>query len=90
MYENISDEDMRVGTFIKAPWDEATVEALNRFQTFGTFHPFTCPESPHDEDPKQELVATSAGWMCPNEQCDYTQDWAIAVMVNIASWCEPE
>lgn len=89
MYENISDAEMRVGTFIKAPWDEATVEALNRFQTFGTFHPFTCPEEWHDPG-QVDLVATADGWQCSDGDCDYTQDWAIAVMVNIASWCEPE
>jgi len=28
---------------IDAPWDAATVKALNDYQSFGQFHPFICP-----------------------------------------------
>lgn len=31
---------------------------------------------------ERKLVATNDGWICPN--CDYTQDWAWAIMVSMA------
>lgn len=62
-------------SMLYAPWDQATVDALNRWQTDGQFHPFTCT-SGHD------LVATPAGWVCPIGACGYTQDWAWPFMAH--------
>jgi hypothetical protein len=70
---------------IHAPFSEAEVVALNRFQNSGAFHPFTCPnrsDTPHRWDgfDKGILVATTAGWTCAD--CDYQQDWAFAFMAG--------
>lgn len=62
------------------PWDTKTVEELNAWQLDGKFHPFTCPDSPHEENPKQTLLATADGWICPS--CDYEQFWAHDFMAN--------
>ncbi len=78
---------------ILPPWDQATVDALNRYQRAGNFHPFTCGNERSDErhhvyartngDPDLGLlVATPEGWICP--ACDYTQKWAHAFMVRPA------
>lgn len=55
-----------------------TVVELNKAQSAGRFHPYTCANR---SDGKHRvwngdlgaLVATSRGWICPF--CDYTQDW---------------
>ena len=57
---------------IHAPFTAAQVEALNRFQQEGTFHPFTCFNH-------HTLVATADGWRCP-ECPSYRQGWAHAFM----------
>lgn len=67
-------------TYIKkaqAPWAPPQVDALNRFQRHGAFHPFTCPE--HHGGADRTLFATRDGWRCPH--CDYRQDWAHAAML---------
>jgi len=63
---------------IRAPFTEAQVEALNRWQKNPEVHPFTCG-SGHRKDARHLdgegiLVATKAGWICPF--CDYRQNWA--------------
>lgn len=64
---------------IRAPWDDATVEQLNLYQKVPFFHPYTCPrEHPHQTD----LLATTDGWVCPQQHCGYTQDWAHASSVS--------
>ena len=60
--------------------------ALNQFQTLGRFHPFTCPNRGDGEHrmfngDEGALVATRRGWICP--WCDYTQDWAHAMMASL-------
>jgi hypothetical protein len=55
---------------VHAPFTESQVEALNRFQSCGRVHPFTCPK--HDQD----LIAEVSGWRCPVFGCLYVQDWA--------------
>lgn len=65
-------------TKVTAPWDAATVDALNAFQRLGHFHPFTCP-NPHDGN--RDLLATESGWIC--ELCGYTQSWAIQMAVDV-------
>ncbi|WP_340667950.1 hypothetical protein [Bradyrhizobium ottawaense] len=63
---------------IKPPWTPEQVDALNRFQRLGVFHPFTCPD-PHD-GADRALVATRDGWVCCH--CDYRQDWAHSSMLD--------
>lgn len=58
-----------------APWDEDFVKAMNRFQTDGDFHPYTCGNGEHDWWDRS-LVATRDGWICPKDGCDYAQEWA--------------
>lgn len=62
---------------VVAKWTQEQIEALNRFQKSGSFHPFTCGGNRTDEkhlDGEGILVATEDGWICP--YCDYRQDWA--------------
>ena len=63
-----------------SPWTKEQIDQLNAFQTFGTFHPFTCPEQHEGEEPEIKLVALAGGWVCPDQDCDYTQDWAWEAM----------
>jgi len=65
---------------VEAPWTEAQVKALNAYQRDGRYHPFTCPHA-HDAD--RDLVATPDGWIC--RSCDYTQNWAHAMMVDLGN-----
>lgn len=69
---------------ILPPWTPEQVEALNRFQRYPAYHPFTCGgdrmdaghrayQAEHGGDFGQ-LVATTEGWRCP--VCGYRQDWA--------------
>lgn len=67
---------MSAATAIKAPWTPEQVKQLNRYQASGMVHPFTCPNHPT----ANVLVATKAGWTCPT--CNYTQDWASALMAS--------
>jgi len=58
---------------------------LNKAQTAGHIHPFTCPnrsDGQHREfnGDKGALVATRRGWICP--WCDYIQDWAQEFMLS--------
>lgn len=64
---------------IYAPWKKEQVEALKAFQSSGFMHPFTCGR-PHPL--AQTLVPTTEGWMCPDEACDYTQEWAHSFMAD--------
>ena len=68
---------------IYAPWSGEQVSALNTFQQRGNIHPFTCG-AVHSSGRSPLLVATSAGWICPDPSCDYTQDWAHAFMAASA------
>ena len=69
---------------IYAPWSGEQVTALNTFQQRGNIHPFTCG-AVHSSGRSPLLVATSAGWICPDPSCDYTQDWAHAFMAAPAA-----
>lgn len=72
---------------LRAPWTAEQVEALNRYQTEGWMHPFTCgnPARTNDNHPHGgNLVATQSGWIC--EDCDYTQDWAHEFMFQPCPW----
>jgi hypothetical protein len=67
---------------VKAPWTDQQVANLNRWQTCGHVHPFTCPN--HAKASQDgvifvtSLVAQHDGWHCPD--CAYTQTWAHAMM----------
>lgn len=63
---------------ITAPWTPAQVDALNRYQRYGMFHPFTCIQDHGDAD--RDLVATCNGWICCH--CGYTQNWAHETMLD--------
>lgn len=57
-----------------AIWNQEQVDKLNRWQSDGRFHPFTC-------ECGNVLTATVGGWVC--SKCpDYHQDWAWAFMVE--------
>jgi hypothetical protein len=64
---------------IHAPWTAEQVTALNAFQHHGRMHPFTCGAT-HASGQSPVLVATNSGWVCPDPQCVYRQDWAHAFM----------
>jgi len=63
---------------IEAPFTPDQVEALNRWQTSGPVHPFTCGN--REEHGNDVLIATADGWRCPS--CDYTQPWAHDFMLR--------
>ncbi len=63
---------------IQAPFTEDQVKSLNEYQPSGVFHPFTCG----GKNCRNDLVATEAGWKCPDPNCDYTQDWAWSWMAD--------
>ena len=64
---------------MKAPFTPQQVEALNKYQNCGIWHPFTCGNC------RNVLTATEKGWIC--SQCDYTQDWAHDFMLTCPkSW----
>lgn len=69
---------------IWAPFTQEQVNGLNRWQESDEVHPFTCPSrkarNPRDGT-ETVLVATPAGWVCPEPKCDFTQSWAHAFMV---------
>lgn len=62
---------------LKAPWTSSEVAALNRYQTCGFVHEFTCGG---DHAGNRVLLATPEGWRCPT--CDYRQDWAHSAMLE--------
>jgi hypothetical protein len=54
-------------------WTKEVIEKLNKFQSVGQFHPFTCSEG-------HTLIATENGWIC--KHCpDYHQYWFHDFMV---------
>jgi predicted RNase H-like HicB family nuclease len=73
---------------ITAPWDAETVRTLNRFQCHPFVHPFTCGNPQHSGQ-SPVLVAGTRGWRCSDprdEGCEYTQDWALALMADPDRW----
>ena len=61
---------------IKAPFTKEQVKALNEYQLFELSHGFTCGKC------GSLLEATEEGWICPEKDCDYTQDWAHGFMTD--------
>lgn len=76
---------------LDAPWTPEQVAALNRWQTAGCVHPFTCGNDRTDEAHKTYaanvgeapgmLIATTEGWLCG--ACDYRQTWAHDFMLDL-------
>lgn len=65
---------------IEAPFTEAQVEALKRWQDACVFHPYTCPGNLVACAAGRELLVTAEGMVC---QCGaYRQTWAHALMVG--------
>jgi len=64
-------------TMIRAPFTPEQVAVLNRYQTIGVMHPFTCRNNS-----AHVLIATRDGWRCPDSHCTYAQDWAHDFMAN--------
>jgi hypothetical protein len=78
------------GKLIFAPFTDEQVVQLNRYQTAGRMHPFTCGGEQHHGGPT--LTATPEGWVCPDQACTYTQNWAHAFMADkdaVDSLCAP-
>lgn len=69
---------------IHAPWTSEQVACLEQFQIVGNMHPFTCGADRHALPPR--LVPSHSGWYCPDPNCDYTQDWAHAFMLDPSTW----
>lgn len=70
----MNDEDQ-----IVAPWTDAQVAALNRYQRAGRMHPFTGTR--HADGTECILIATPEGWT----KCDggpVVQSWAWRFMAN--------
>lgn len=61
---------------VLAPWTPVQVENLNLMQLEGRFHGYTCGNDDHEQH--QLLIATTAGWVCPDPACWYFQNWAHA------------
>ncbi len=74
-------------TQIRAPFTSEQVTALNRWQTSGPGHPFTCG-STHATGRSPVLDATHSGWICPDPACSFTQDWAHGVMASPGEWAQ--
>lgn len=53
------------------PWDREVLVALDERQRDTSRHPYTC--SVHGT---LALVPTYSGLVCPDEVCDYKQEWA--------------
>lgn len=69
------------------PWSAEQVENLNRFQSSGQWHPFTCGNDDLHaalNRVRPALVATTIGWVCPDDDCDYMQAWAHPFMADPA------
>lgn len=75
-----------------APWTTEQVVNLNRWQSAGAFHPFTCGGEIHNGERKPTLIAAHDGWLCPDSECSYRQGWAHVFMAEERSieWWEQQ
>jgi hypothetical protein len=78
----------RPGTVQLADLGPDEILNLNKAQTTGRVHPFTCPDRSDGNHRSFNgdfgaLVATRRGWICP--WCDYRQDWAHVFMATAAA-----
>ena len=61
---------------IHAPFTPEQVDVLSAYQQLGITHPYTCRlRSQHEGE--GILIATTQGWKCSEDKCNYTQDWAL-------------
>lgn len=67
---------------ITAPWTSEQVQALADYQDHGDGHPVICGGGPHTHGRSPLLDPTHSGWVCPDPDCDFTQDWAWAPMAT--------
>lgn len=68
---------------IVAPFTEQQVINLNKYQSSGRMHPFTCGGAECNRSEREDegiLIATTEGWVCPCGK--YTQNWAHDFMVE--------
>lgn len=70
---------------IRAPWTAGQIAALRGRQSRSDLHPYTCRE--HSVIP---LSPTRWGWRCPVPSCDYRQDWAHALDLDMQPCDCPE
>lgn len=61
---------------ITAPWSDDIAARLNRWQTCGHYHEYTCVEC------DSVLKATIDGLVCEADGCTYEQNWAHDPMTN--------
>lgn len=64
---------------MQAPWSNQIVRMLNEYQKIDKFHSYTCAD---DSQNHPSLKATTEGWICPDKNCDYTQDWCHAITIS--------
>ena len=74
---------------ITAPFNKEQIDALNKYQNSGRFHPFTCDRGekecevnirPRDYSKDGVLIAVEDGWICPCGK--YKQDWCHSFMAE--------
>lgn len=70
-------------SLISAPWTTDQINSLNAFQQATAFHEYTCNKC------RSPLQATEEGWICPDSNCNYIQDWAHDFSADW-SWKNPE
>jgi hypothetical protein len=76
-------------SIVYAPFTDDQVRQCNDYQLSGIFHPFTCGRT-HEDDVAGEdhiLRLTPRGWVCPDKDCGYEQDWAWEWQVD-GTWRE--
>lgn len=64
---------------IIAPWTEQQVRDLNDWQAGNRLELVVCGAE-HHLGWLPKLVATESGWVCPEVECNYQQDWAYLFM----------
>ena len=67
---------------INAPFTPDQVNTLNAYQDLGITHPYTCALRSQHPGEEGILIATTKGWKCPEDKCEYTQDWALESTAN--------
>lgn len=65
-----------------APFTAEQVAELGRWQTAGWVHPFTCGNGALHAGYHVILMPTTKGWICPDDRCDFTQDWCHPFMAD--------
>ncbi len=73
---------------VETPWSDEVVERLQRYQSSGRFHPYTCSQRSlpgHRSHGTGEdigvLVPGRHGFVCPD--CGYVQTWCFSETLDI-------